>query len=158
MTGVLDASVDAATTSPYAGFASRSTALAIDVVLITVTALSISVLPGLAWTQVLGDSPQWLGTVSGILAAVLPWAYFTFCWWSSGQTAGGLLIGIAVERSNGRRLSLVQAALRAAIGLMFAPLWLIGYVGILLDHNRRAWHDIVFRTVVRHRVRGEVIG
>jgi uncharacterized RDD family membrane protein YckC len=153
-TGVLDASVDVAPSHAFAGLASRSTALAIDVAFLTVAGLAISVLPGLAWDEVIGTSPGWLGVASGTLAALLPWLYFTFCWWSTGQTAGGLLIGIAVERSNHRRVSLLQAALRAAIGLALAPLWLVGYVGILMSKQRRAWHDVVFRTVVRHRMRG----
>jgi uncharacterized RDD family membrane protein YckC len=156
-TPVLDVSLDApaASSHAFAGLVSRSSALAIDVALLTVGVLSISVLPGLAWTEVIGRSPGWLGAASGILAAVVPWLYFTFFWWSSGQTAGGLLIGIAVERSNGRRVSFVQAALRAAIGLALAPLWLIGYIGILISRQRRAWHDVVFRTVVRHQMRSD---
>ncbi len=152
-TGVLDASVDAPPSRAFAGLASRSTALLLDVALLTVAGLAISVLPGLAWSEVIGRSPGWLGAASGVVAALLPWLYFTFCWWSSGQTAGGLMIGIAVERSGSRHISFVQAALRAAIGLALAPLWIIGYVGILIDKKRRAWHDVVFRTVVRHRVR-----
>jgi uncharacterized RDD family membrane protein YckC len=137
--------------SSYAGLASRVTALAVDAALLTVVGLSISVLPGLAWNEVIGTSPGWLGVASGIVAGLLPWLYFTFCWWSSGQTAGDLLIGIGVERASGRRVSVLQAALRAAIGLAFAPVWLVGFVGILVDRRRRAWHDVVFRTVVRHR-------
>jgi uncharacterized RDD family membrane protein YckC len=151
--GALDASVVLPTSSAYAGIASRVTALAIDAALLTVAALSVSVLPGLAWDEVLGNSPKWLGVASGAAAAILPWLYFTFCWWSSGQTAGDLLIGIAVERSGGRRVSILQSALRAAIGLALAPVWIVGLVWILLDRRRRAWHDIVFRTVVRHKGR-----
>jgi uncharacterized RDD family membrane protein YckC len=138
-------------TSPYAGFASRSAALAIDASFLTVAGLCISVLPGLAWNEVLGHSPHWLGTLSGIVAAVLPWLYFTFCWSFNGQTVGGLLIGIAVERSDGRTIGVFRAALRSAIGLLLAPLWMLGYLGILVDRDRRAWHDVVFRTVVRRK-------
>ena len=136
--------------SPYAGFVSRTIALTVDVALLTVAALAISVLPGLAWDEVIGTSPGWLGTTSGMLAAVLPFLYFTGCWWWAGQTAGGVLIGTAVRRTDGRRLSLVRSALRAAVGLALAPLWLFGLLGILWDPRRRAWHDLVFRTVVRH--------
>ena len=137
-------------TSPYAGLVSRSIALGVDVALLTVAALAISVLPGLAWDEVIGTSPGWLGASSGLVAAVLPWFYFTFCWWWTGQTAGGVLIGTAVRRNDGRSVSLVRCALRAAIGLALAPLWLLGLLGILWDTQRRAWHDVVFRTVVRH--------
>jgi uncharacterized RDD family membrane protein YckC len=149
--------VTESTSSAYAGLASRSTALAIDVALLTVGALTISVLPGLAWDEVVGTSPGWLGVASGVLAALLPWLYFTFSWWWNGQTVGDLFIGIAVQRQSGRRVSMVQAALRAAIGLALVPLWLLGMLGILWDTRRRAWHDVVFGTVVRHVVRDQAL-
>ncbi len=150
-TGAPDPSLSAPPQA-FAGLASRSTALLLDVILLTIGGLAVSVLPGLAWQEVIGRSPHWLRVASGIVATLLPWLYFTFCWWWSGQTAGGLLIGIAVERTGGRRVTLIQSALRAAIGLALAPVWLIGYSGILLDRRRRAWHDVVFRTVVRHHI------
>ena len=60
-----------------------------------------------------------------------------------------MLIGIAVRRHNGEEdPTLVQAALRAAFGLTYAPLWIVGLLAILWDPKRRAWHDKVFRTVV----------
>jgi uncharacterized RDD family membrane protein YckC len=135
----------------YAGLASRLAALVIDVAILTITSLTISVLPTLAWREVIGRSPGWLGATCGVAAAVLPWLYFTVSWRWSGQTVGDLLIGIAVQRNDGRRVSVVQAGLRAAIGLALAPIWLAGLLGTLWDGHRRAWHDVVFRTVV-HRV------
>jgi uncharacterized RDD family membrane protein YckC len=134
--------------SPYAGIASRVAALAVDVALLTTAALTISVLPSVAWREVIGTSPGWLGALSGTVAAVLPWMYFTLSWWWSGQTVGDILVGIAVRGNLGDRVSLIQAALRAAFGLAVAPLWLVGLLGILWDGRRRAWHDVLFRTAV----------
>jgi uncharacterized RDD family membrane protein YckC len=140
--------VPAAPRQAYAGLVSRLVALAVDVALLTVAGLGISVLPGLAWSQVIGYPPGWLTQASGIIASVLPWAYFTVAWWLGGQTVGGLLVGTRVARINGRRPRLIQAALRAFIGLLLVPVWLIGLAWVLWDPRRRAWHDIVFRTVV----------
>ena len=137
----------------YAGLVSRLTALVTDVLILTVAGMAISVLPSVAWSQVIGRSPGWLGTSSAIVASVLPWAYFTGAWWITGQTLGGLLVGTTVTRRDGRRVLLAQAALRAAIGLTFAPLWLVGLLGVLWSRDRRAWHDVVFRTVVRRTIR-----
>jgi len=142
-----------ASESRYAGLASRVTALAIDAAILTITALTISILPVVAWREVIGTSPSWLKALCGILAAVLPWLYFTLSWHWSGQTAGNLLIGIAVRRDGGGGVSIVQAGLRAAIGLAFAPIWLAGLLGILWSKRRRAWHDVVFRTIVCRVVR-----
>jgi uncharacterized RDD family membrane protein YckC len=132
----------------YAGLASRLIALAVDVALLTIAGLFVSVLPGLAWSQVVGDPPGWFTAACAVIASVLPWAYFTVAWWLGGQTAGGLLVGTRVARTHGQRPLLVQAALRALIGLLLVPLWLIGLAWVLWDPRRRAWHDIVFRTVV----------
>jgi uncharacterized RDD family membrane protein YckC len=132
----------------YAGLVSRLIALAVDVALLTIVGLGVSVLPGLAWSQVIGYPPGWFTEASGIIASALPWAYFTVAWWLGGQTVGGLVVGARVTRLNGRRPRLVQAALRAFIGLLLVPVWLIGMTWVLWDPRRRAWHDIVFRTVV----------
>jgi uncharacterized RDD family membrane protein YckC len=138
----------------YAGLVSRLAALAVDVILLTVVSLLVSVLPSVSWQQVIGRSPGWLGTASAMAAGLLPWAYFTVAWWMGGRTLGGLVMGTAVERPDGRRVLLVVAALRSAIGLVLAPLWLLGLVGVLWDKRRRAWHDVVFHTVVRRTAAG----
>ena len=44
--------------------------------------------------------------------------------------------------------SLFRAAIRAAVGLLIAPLWIIGLAYVLWDRRRRALHDLVFGTVV----------
>lgn len=137
-----------ASTHAYAGLASRLVALTVDVALLTVAGLFVSVLPPLAWSQVVGDPPGWFTATCAVVASALPWAYFTVAWWLGGQTAGGLLVGTRVARTHGQRPMLVQAALRAFVGLLLVPLWLIGLAWVLWDPRRRAWHDVVFRTVV----------
>jgi len=137
-----------ASTHAYAGLASRLVALTVDVALLTIAGLCVSVLPGLAWTEVIGDPPGWFTATCAIVASALPWAYFTVAWWLGGQTAGGLLVGTRVARTTGQRPRLVQAALRAFVGLLLVPLWLVGLAWVLWDPRRRAWHDVVFRTVV----------
>jgi uncharacterized RDD family membrane protein YckC len=132
----------------YAGLASRLVALIVDVALLMIAGLSLSILPGLAWAQVVGDPPGWFTATCAVIASALPWAYFTGAWWIGGQTAGGLLVGTKVARTHGQRPMLVQAALRAFVGLALVPLWLIGMAWVLWDPRRRAWHDVVFRTVV----------
>jgi len=134
----------------HAGLVSRLAALVVDVGLLTVGGLAISVLPSLAWDQVIGDSPGWLAAGSAIASALLPWAYFTASWALAGETVGDLLLGLVVRRRDGQRLSLVHAGLQAFVGLLFAPVWLIGMLAVLWDDQRRAWHDRLFRTVVNY--------
>ncbi len=131
-----------------AGLVSRVAAIAVDVVLLTGAVLVVGGLPPSAASAVLGSSPGWLTTSCAVVAAALPWLYFTTFWWLTGETVGGLVFGVRVRRRSGRRLSPVRAALRAAVGLTFAPLWTIGLLGVLTDRRRRAWHDRLFGTVV----------
>jgi len=133
-----------------AGLVSRVAAIVVDVLLLTVAVLVVGSLPTTAANAVLGDAPGWLVTGCAVVAALLPWAYFTVCWWLPGETVGGLVLGVQIRRADGRRLSPLRAAARALIGLLFAPLWTIGLLGILTDRRRRAWHDRLFGTVVRY--------
>ena len=134
--------------SRYAGLVSRLAALVVDVGLLTVAGLAISVLPSLAWDQVVGDSPGWLAAGSAVVAGLLPLAYFAGSWWLAGETVGDMLLGLVVRHREGHELSLLQAILRAFFGLLLAPLWLVGLLAVLWDERRRAWHDSLFRTVV----------
>lgn len=133
----------------YAGFATRLTGLAADSLLLTVAGLLVSGLPPMIWRQMTGDDPQWLVALSGALAGLLPWAYFAACWALSGATIGALLVGTRTCRSDGTTLGPLRAAVRALVGLVIAPVWLVGLLGVLTDGRRRAWHDRLFGTVVR---------
>jgi hypothetical protein len=142
----------------YAGLVSRVAAIGLDLLLLTGGVLVVGGLPTTAVNAVLGSSPNWLAALCSLAAAGLPWLYFTTCWWLTGQTAGGLVFGTQVRRRPDARLSLPRAAVRAAIGLIFAPLWTVGLLGVLGDRRRRAWHDRIFGTVVRYAPRSRDTG
>ena len=133
-----------------AGLVSRVAAIVVDVLVLTVAVLVVGSLPTTAANAVLGDAPGWLVAGCAVVAVLLPWAYFTVCWWLVGESVGGLVLGVHVRRADGRRLSPLRAALRALVGLLLAPLWTVGLLGVLTDRRRRAWHDRVFGTVVRY--------
>jgi len=132
----------------YAGLVTRLVGLVVDVAVLTVAGLGVSVLPGVAWQQVLGTPPGWLTAGAGIVAAVLPWAYFTVSWALTGRTPGAMVVGARTARAGGARLSFWRAGARALVGLLLAPVWLVGLVGTLGDDRRRAWHDRLFGSVV----------
>jgi uncharacterized RDD family membrane protein YckC len=135
----------------YAGLVSRVGALAIDVVVLTLGSLLVGGLPVVAWQRIMSiPAPQWLQGITFIAAATLPWLYFTGFWWLNGQTPGDIVTGITVRRMDGGELSFLHAAVRAAGGLLLVPLWLVGLLSVLWDPRRMAWHDHVFRTVVRY--------
>ena len=135
----------------YAGLVSRLAALVIDITLVCLSVAAVRLLPALAWEQIFQrPAPAWLTGSCAAGAALLPWLYFTTSWWLADQTPGDVVIGIRVLRPDGRGLSLPHAAIRAAVGLLFAPLWMIGLLLVLWDDRRRAFHDRLLRTVVRY--------
>ena len=131
-----------------AGLVSRLAALTLDVVLVTAMALGVGSLPGLAWEQMVGRVPGWLSTACTIGASVVAPVYFTFGWWLTGQTVGDMVLGLVVRRHDGGPVSFPRAALRAVIGLLLPPLWLLGMLAVLWNDQRRAWHDRRFGTIV----------
>jgi uncharacterized RDD family membrane protein YckC len=138
----------------YAGLVSRLAGLGIDVTLLALGAAAVRLLPPAIWHEILAKpAPGWFETACGFAAAVLPWLYFTTSWWLADQTVGGLIVGIVVLRPDGGELSLAHAAARAAVLLLFAPVWTVGMLAILWDERRRAWHDRLLRTVVRYAPR-----
>jgi uncharacterized RDD family membrane protein YckC len=133
----------------YAGLVSRLSALVIDVAILAVVMIAVRLLPHIAWDRLVDHRvPGWVETAAGSLATILPWLYFTISWSINGQTLGDMLIGVEVRGSDGQNLSLLRSAIRAAVGLLTAPLWILGLLYGLWDRRRRAVHDLIFGTVV----------
>lgn len=142
------ASVPRLPRAAYAGLVSRILALAVDAALLAVVIPAIGAGGPALWGAIVGSAPDWLRVCAGVLAAFVPFAYFWLCWCTAGRTLGGALIGTAVRRPDGTRLSTLRAAERAFVGLLFAPFWLAGLLFSVLDPRRRALHDVLLRTVV----------
>jgi uncharacterized RDD family membrane protein YckC len=137
--------------NPYAGLVSRLVALLLDALVVTVLVLAVAGLPELTWLSLSPRTvPGWLADVTTTVATFVAPLYFAAFWRMSGQTIGDLATGIVVEHRDGRRLSFPHALVRAAVGLLFAPLWMIGMIAVLSDRRRRAWHDQLLRTDVRY--------
>jgi uncharacterized RDD family membrane protein YckC len=77
------------------------------------------------------------------------WVYAVFFIWQSGATPGKSAMGIKVVRTDGSKLSLWQAILREVIGKFVSGLvFMLGYLWVLWDKNRQAWHDHIAGTYV----------
>jgi uncharacterized RDD family membrane protein YckC len=131
----------------YAGLVSRMLALGVDASLLAVAALVIGLGAPALWSAVDGSAPHWLRAGADVVVAVLPLLYF-WIGWVRGRTVGCFLVGVVVRRKNGAPLGTVRAGVRAFVGLMFAPVWLVGMVLTLADPRRRALHDLLLKTVV----------
>ncbi len=132
----------------YAGLVSRLLAVVIDVALITLAAAVVIALSVGAAELTLGDTPRWAEWVVGAVVAVLPTGYLTVAWWTTGQTAGSMALGIAVRQGDGRPPGFPRSLVRALLALAFPVVWLLGLAVGLVDQRRRGLLDMVVGTVV----------
>lgn len=80
------------------------------------------------------------------LLVVVTVLYFGVSWTRSGQTLGMLAWKIRVQRADGARLTRRDVLVRLGASLLsWAPAGL-GFVSLLFDRQKQAWHDRLSRT------------
>ena len=134
----------------YAGAVSRLASFVIDIVVsagifcVALAAISYG-------AQVItGNLVSWnhsTGVVAGLFAA---WelAYFGFSWATNGRTLGMAVFGIRVVRTDGAVLEPRHATIRALVfpfSFLFCGL---GFLGILVQREHRALHDLAAGSAV----------
>jgi uncharacterized RDD family membrane protein YckC len=83
-----------------------------------------------------------------ITAVVWEFVYFAYQWTLSGKTIGMALLGIRVVKTDGGAIGARQAVIRTlALPLSFLAFGL-GFLGILTNRDRHAWHDRLAGTSV----------
>ncbi len=84
------------------------------------------------------------------LLALVAWefVYFAYQWSLSGKTVGMALVGIRVVGATGEPVTGRQAVVRTLTLPLSFFLFGLGFLGILLNRDRHAWHDRFARTVV----------
>ena len=138
------------TTLIAAGFVSRFIAMSIDIGVI----VSMIVLEGLLTAGVGLVLPKWtwlstaLPVAAGAAASIVPLAYFFGAVAIAGRTAGKAVMGIRVVGTNGRQLSPARSLLRALAYIVSVLPLFAGFAWVLVDRDRRGWHDYIARTRV----------
>lgn len=135
----------------YAGAITRLFAIGFDAALLSGILLLISTLLALLLSSVFsleGDSK----TVTIAFGAVAWWTaaglYLAGFWTLAERTPGMTFFGLRIL-SEGGRVVPPRQDLRRLIGFVLALIPLgLGFIGILLDGERRGWHDRFARTVV----------
>lgn len=148
----------------YSGFLSRAFALILDGSIISITVLTVywlisQLLVYFARINV-GTCQPIQGFEPFVLACNIstwilnafafgfPLVYLLFFWVVAGQTPGKRVIGLRVVRMNGSRITLL-VGLRRLLGYMACFLSLgIGFLWVLIDEQRRGWHDKIAGTCV----------
>lgn len=144
----------------YGGFWRRFWAMAIDYVFIFsiwLLFLLVMVVSGVAAVDVTGWNidPDRLVRISGValilhqLWCIVTWfGYFTFFHGVAGKTPGKMILGLAVYQTTGRELNLSLAFLRTAGYLFSLAFFGLGYFWVLVNPQKRAWHDFIAGTIV----------
>jgi uncharacterized RDD family membrane protein YckC len=134
----------------YAGSASRFAAYVIDLAVSTgVFTLALAAISYGAQV-VVGHSVSW--SRSNIVLAVIfigwQFLYFGYSWAVSGRTFGMAVLGIRVVRADGSGLEPRQGVVRALAFPLSFLLCGLGFLGILVQREHRALHDLIAGTAV----------
>ena len=66
--------------------------------------------------------------------------YFILFWMLIGQTPGKYLMGLRIIKTDGSRVT-IGACIRRLIGYYISAILLLGYILVLFDDRRQAFHD-----------------
>ena len=152
----------------YAGFVSRLIAFVIDAAIVTLalvilgwttsTILSFFNLnptdvdltaPNVTLNDYIRDAIAIIIVFAIPVVSVSIWVgYYIGSWVLLGQTIGKQLLGLKIISVDNKRISIRQAIVRY-IGYWISAMPLFaGYWWVLLDDDRRAWHDHLSKTCV----------
>jgi len=87
--------------------------------------------------------------IASLVAAVIwEFIYFTYQWTLSGKTIGMAVLGIRVVKTDGSPIGARQAVIRTLTLPLSIIVFGLGFLGILTNRRRYAWHDHFAKTAV----------
>jgi uncharacterized RDD family membrane protein YckC len=134
----------------YSGSVSRFLAYAID--LGVSAGLFALALKAISFTAkvVTGNSIHWSrdNIVVAIIFVAWQFFYFGYSWAASGRTFGMAALGVRVVRADGAILDPWRGVVRALAFPLSFLLFGLGFLGILVQREHRALHDLIAGTAV----------
>ena len=79
---------------------------------------------------------------------VWQFVYFGYSWAVASRSFGMYVLGLRVVRADGTEIAPRQGVLRALVFPLSFLLLGLGFLGILVQHERRALHDLIAGTTV----------
>ena len=139
----------------YAGFVTRLIAFAIDWLIVGIIISAVVILAEFV-TSAFGVN-DWFGTgdLTGtivttlvVVTAVLIYLFYDLLFWMlAGQTPGKRLLGVRIVRTDGKRLRWGNA-IRRKVSYWISALLFLGFLWVIVDNRRQAWHDRLAGTLV----------
>lgn len=134
----------------YAGSVSRFLAYAID--LLTSTGIFALALAAISYAVdiVTGKQVSWNRQDIVVVITYVAWEflYFGYSWAVSGRTFGMAVLGVRVVRADGAAAEPRRGVVRALVFPLSFLLLGLGFLGILVQRERRALHDLIAGTAV----------
>lgn len=134
----------------YAGAVSRLVAFGADVGaswgLFTLGAAALAFTIQLASGARFSLSSHQLASL--IAAVIWEFLYFAYQWTVSGKTIGMAVLGIRVVKTDGSPVGSRQAIIRTVTLPLSIIVFGLGFLGILTNRRRYAWHDRFAKTAV----------
>ena len=152
----------------YAGFVSRLVAFVIDAAIVTLTMLILGwtaatilsffnlnptdvdiTTPNVTLNDYISDAIAIIIVITVPIVTFFIWVgYYIGSWVLLGQTVGKQLLGLKIISVDNKRITIRQGIVRY-VGYWISALPLFaGYWWVLLDDDRRAWHDHLAKTCV----------
>jgi len=134
----------------YAGSVSRFTAYAIDLLASSgVFALALAAISYVVQI-VTGNQVSWNRQNIVVVIFYVAWEffYFGYSWAVSGRTFGMAVLGVRVVRADGAAAEPRRGVVRALVFPLSFLLFGLGFLGILVQRERRALHDLIAGTAV----------
>lgn len=139
----------------YAGFVTRLIAFAIDQLIVGFVIAVVVLLAEFVTSAF--DVNEWFGTgdLTGTIVTVLVVVtsalflllYDLLFWMLAGQTPGKRFLGVRIVRADGSRLRWGNA-IRRKVGYWISAILFLGYLWVIVDNRRQAWHDHLAGTLV----------
>jgi uncharacterized RDD family membrane protein YckC len=134
----------------YAGSVSRFLAYAID--LLASTGVFTLALAAISYVVqiVTGNQVSWNRQNIVVVIFYVAWEffYFGYSWAVSGRTFGMAVLGVRVVRADGAVAEPRRGAVRSLVFPLSFLLLGLGFLGILVQRERRALHDLIAGTAV----------
>ncbi|HUV47302.1 MAG TPA: RDD family protein [Candidatus Bathyarchaeia archaeon] len=145
-----------AMTIMYASFKSRFLASLIDGIILVVINFVITIVSKLPFIFLSESSSEnykiiqsLVSMVSSIIAMLINSGYFVYFIGSKGQTLGKKALKIKVISINTHQPpGYSKAFIRECVGKVFSAVFCLGYLWMLWDKEKQAWHDKLAKTIV----------
>ncbi len=132
------------------GFWRRFLAVFLDGIIVAVVTVPVAMILGILVAFVAPDAALLVEAITRILNLVVVYFYYGHFYSTKGATPGKMVLNLRVINSEtGKNLTYGEAFMREVFGKLISALpLLIGYIVAAFRDDKKAFHDMIFKTQV----------